>query len=55
MEDSEQKGERADLTGFTVAVKVATSAVTPEWTTRSIKPADCIETTYELDCYSVFP
>ncbi|MDQ0742321.1 hypothetical protein QF045_005181 [Pseudomonas sp. W4I3] len=30
MEDSEQKGERADLTGFAVTVKVATSAVTPK-------------------------
>jgi hypothetical protein len=51
MENSEQKDERADLTDFALEVKVATSAVT----NTSINRVDCIETTYELDCYSVFP
>ncbi|WP_321144989.1 hypothetical protein [Pseudomonas extremaustralis] len=51
MEDSEQDDERADLTGFASRAKAATSAVTK----ASIDRADCIETTYELDCYSVFP
>ncbi|CNM78966.1 hypothetical protein HF257_31315 [Pseudomonas sp. WS 5106] len=51
MENSEQRGERADLTGFATQAKAATSAVT----NASINRLDCIETTYELDCYSVFP
>jgi hypothetical protein len=51
MEYSEQSDERADLTGFAFKAKAATSIVT----NASIKQADCIETTYELDCYSVFP
>jgi hypothetical protein len=51
MENSEQGDERADLTGFASWAKAATSAVTK----ASINLADCIETTYELDCYSVFP
>ncbi|WP_163011812.1 hypothetical protein [Pseudomonas syringae] len=51
MEDSEQMGERADLTGFAARAKAATSVVT----NASIKHRVCIETTYELDCYSVFP
>ncbi|MHA4978526.1 MULTISPECIES: hypothetical protein [Pseudomonas] len=51
MENSEQKGERADLTGFTSQAKAATSAVT----NLSISRANYIVTVYELDCYSVFP
>ncbi len=51
MENSEHRDERADLTGFVFRAKAATSAVT----NLSIDRADCIETTYELDCYSVFP
>jgi len=51
MENSEQSDERADLTGFVQQAKAATSSVT----NVSINPANCIETTYELDCYSVFP
>jgi hypothetical protein len=51
MENSEQRDERADLTGFAEQAKVTTSAVT----NPSINRVDCIETTYELDCYSVFP
>ncbi|UII70672.1 hypothetical protein LVW35_23965 [Pseudomonas sp. HN11] len=51
MGNSEQEGERADLTGFVQLAKAATSAVT----NVSINLANCIETTYELDCYSVFP
>ncbi|WP_167496682.1 hypothetical protein [Pseudomonas kairouanensis] len=51
MENSEQRGERADLTGFAAQGKAATSAVTK----ASINHPDCIETTYEVDCYCVFP
>ncbi|MCK6190697.1 MULTISPECIES: hypothetical protein [unclassified Pseudomonas] len=51
MANSEQDNERADLTGFAFKVKAATSTVTK----ASISRADCIETAYELDCYSVFP
>ncbi|WP_439864080.1 hypothetical protein [Pseudomonas antarctica] len=51
MENSEQWGERADLTGFALAVEAATSTVTM----ASINEADGIETAYELDCYCVFP
>ncbi|MBI6910455.1 MULTISPECIES: hypothetical protein [Pseudomonas] len=51
MENSEQWDKRADLTGFAGWAKAATSAVT----NVSINRVDCIETTYELDCYSVFP
>ncbi|MGB3123706.1 MAG: hypothetical protein WBB95_07860 [Pseudomonas sp.] len=51
MENSEQDDERADLTAFAREVKAATSTVTK----ASINRVDCIETTYELDCYSVFP
>ncbi|MBC3304553.1 hypothetical protein H0Z09_25790 [Pseudomonas sp. SWRI18] len=51
MENSEQRDERADLTGFTSWAKAATSAET----NVSINRLDCIETAYELDCYCVFP
>jgi hypothetical protein len=51
MENSEQDDERADLTAFVITAKAATSVVT----NASINRGDCIETTYELDCYSVFP
>ncbi|WP_017735031.1 hypothetical protein [Pseudomonas sp. CBZ-4] len=51
MDNSEQRDERADLTGFVTWAKAATSAVTK----ASINHANCIETAYELDCYSVFP
>ncbi|MGU9859476.1 hypothetical protein [Pseudomonas sp. LF245] len=51
MDNSEQGDERADLTGFVTWAKAATSAVT----NASINRLDCIETAYELDCYSVFP
>jgi hypothetical protein len=51
MVNSEQDDERADLTGFASAAKAATSAVTK----ASITRVDYIETTYELDCYCVFP
>ncbi|WP_163002110.1 hypothetical protein [Pseudomonas canadensis] len=51
MGNSEQEGERADLTGFVQQAKAATSVVTKVL----INSGNCIETTYELDCYSVFP
>ncbi len=44
--NSEQDDERADLTDFVRKSKAATSAVTKP----SMSRADCIETTYELDC-----
>ncbi|WP_338488281.1 hypothetical protein VRB78_20555 [Pseudomonas trivialis] len=45
MVNSEQDDERADLTDFALKSKAATSV-----TKLSMSRADCIETTYELDC-----